>query len=98
MKIDFSKVEVQMTVEGDPMVVDFRKGLGNFIWANSRDIVVSDFGKEIYYSEGPITVHEITAKEILSILETSTATAPAKRALTQLLILKKQDNGNNDNN
>lgn len=46
-----------------------------------RDIAVSDFGKEIYFSDGPIEVGEETAKEILSILDMSSASrAPETRA------------------
>lgn len=88
-KVDFKNLRVQATIEGDPIVVDTRKELGNLVWGAARDIAVSDFGKEIYFSDGPIEVGEETAKEILSILDMSSASAPLRRALTEALTSKR---------
>lgn len=87
--MDFKNLKVQATIEGDPIIVDTRKELGNLVWGAARDIAVSDFGKEIYFSDGPIEVSEETAKEILSIIDLSNASAPMKRALKGSLMSKK---------
>lgn len=84
-KVDFKNLRVQATIEGDPIIVDTRKELGNLVWGAARDIAVSDFGKEIYFSDGPIEVSEGIAKEILSIIDMSSASAPMKRALIEAL-------------
>lgn len=90
-KVDFKNLRVQATIEGDPIVVDTRKELGNLVWGAARDIAVSDFGKEIYFSDGPIEVGGETAKEILSILDISSASisAPLRRALIEVLTPKR---------
>ena len=74
---------------GALFIVDTRKELGNLVWGAARDIAVSDFGKEIYFSDGPIEVGGETAKEILSILDISSASAPLRRALIEALTPKR---------
>lgn len=88
-KVDFKNLRVQATIEGDPIIVDTRKELGNLVWGAARDIAVSDFGKEIYFSDGPTEVGEETAKEILSILDMSSASAHLRRALIEALTPKR---------
>ena len=51
MKVDFSKVSINATVEGDPVVIDLTKEVGNLVYGRTADIAVSDFGKKIYYSK-----------------------------------------------
>lgn len=31
-KVDFKNLRVQATIEGDPIIVDTRKELGNLVW------------------------------------------------------------------
>ena len=57
MKVDFSKVSINATVEGDPVVIDLTKEVGNLVYGRTADIAVSDFGKKIYYSKESIDVH-----------------------------------------
>ena len=80
-KVDFKNLRVQATIEGDPIIVDTRKELGNLVWGAARDIAVSDFGKEIYFSDGPTEVGEETAM--------SSASAPLRRALIEALTPKR---------
>ena len=47
MKVDFSKVSINATVEGDPVVIDLAKEVGNLVYGRTADIAVSDFGKKI---------------------------------------------------
>ena len=47
MKVDFSKVSINATVEGDPVVIDLTKEVGNLVYGRTADIAVSDFGKKI---------------------------------------------------
>ena len=45
MKVDFSKVSINATVEGDPVVIDLTKEVGNLVYGRTADIAVSDFGR-----------------------------------------------------
>ena len=56
--VDFSKVSVQLTFEGDPKELDFRKPLGNDIRQASGDIALDEFARKVYFSEGPVEVPE----------------------------------------
>lgn len=54
--VDFSKISVQLTFEGAPRIIDFRKPLGNAIRAAAGDIGLDEFARKIYFSEGPVEV------------------------------------------
>lgn len=56
--VDFSKVSVQLTFEGDPKELDFRKPLGNAIRQASGDIALDDFARKVYFSEDAVEVPE----------------------------------------
>lgn len=58
LKVDFGKVSVQLSFEGEHKIMDIRKGLGNAIRTTTGDIAMNDFAREIYYSEGAIEVPE----------------------------------------
>ena len=64
MKVDFSKVSINATVEGDPVVIDLTKEVGNLVYGRTADIAVSDFGKKIYYSKEAIDVPRPMAESI----------------------------------
>ena len=74
-KVDFKNLRVQATIEGDPIIVDTRKELGNLVWGAARDIAVSDFGKEIYFSDGPI---EVARRPPRRYCRSSTCPAPPR--------------------
>lgn len=54
--IDFSKVSIQ-GIEREEFI-DVRKPIGNYLYYNSRDLEGSTLGKDIYYSEGEMTLTE----------------------------------------
>lgn len=54
--IDFGKVMVQHTFEGEKIEIDIRKQLGNKIHQTTGDIGYDDFARDIYFSEGEIEV------------------------------------------
>ena len=51
-KIDFGKIMIQHSFEGDPVAVDMRKKIGNKIHQTTGDIGFDDFARQIYFSEG----------------------------------------------
>lgn len=69
LSVDFGKVSVQMTFEGDPEVMDFRKSMGNAIRQSSGDIALDDFARSVYFSDGPVEVPEDYAPFILRVVE-----------------------------
>lgn len=54
--VDFGKVMVQHTFEGEKIEIDIRKQLGNKIHQTTGDIGYDDFARTIYFSEGKIEV------------------------------------------
>ena len=97
MKVDFSKVSINATVEGDPEVIDLTKEVGNLVYGRTADIAVSDFGKKIYYSKEAIDVPRPMAESVKDIIMGSSFIAPLKNAMNELLTPKTKKDGNNDN-
>lgn len=86
--IDFSKVMVQHTFEGEPVAVDMRKQIGNKIHQTTGDIGFDDFARVIYFSEGKIEVpHEYV--EPLKQLVKETYLASVQRAFNDLLTVNE---------
>ena len=95
MKVDFSKVSINATVEGDPVVIDLTKEVGNLVYGRTADIAVSDFGKKIY--KEAIDVPRPMAESIKEIIMGSSFIAPLKNAMNELLTPKTKKNGNDYN-
>lgn len=83
-KVDFSKLKVQLTFEGEPVEIDFRKVLGNLIHQNTPDIGLDTFARTIYFSDGEVEVPDEYIEPILRIAGNS-LNVPAQNALNELL-------------
>lgn len=68
MKIDFSKVRVQMEFEGPSQTVDIRKLLGNHIHQTTGDLAMDQLARDIYFSQQPV---ELTQEQAQSVLESA---------------------------
>lgn len=68
MRIDFSKIEVEVNFEGETRKVDIRHDLANFAKVKTMDIGMEDFCREIYYSEGEMEVPERYAQALAEIV------------------------------
>lgn len=97
MEVDFRKVKVQMSIEGDPSIIDLAKEMGNHLFSKSGDIELSDFGKEIYY-KGEVDIPESYIKPILALVDDSRWVAPVKRSLIELLTAKNNQDGTDRKN
>lgn len=86
IKIDFSKVSIQLTFEGEAKVVDFRKELGNAMRAASGDIALDDFARKVYFSEGEVEVPETYVPFILRVVK-ERYNYPTQEAFKQLLTI-----------
>lgn len=89
-KVDFSKLKVQLTFEGEPVEIDFRKVLGNLIHQNTPDIGLDTFARTIYFSDGEVEVPDEYIDQILRIANQG-LNVPAQNALIGIL----KDNTNN---
>lgn len=88
LKVDFSKVEIQLNFEGSPVTKDMRKVIGNLLRNSSGDIGFGDtFAKAIYYSDGPVEVPPEYISELLSIVKAN-FTIPVQEAFMKLLTIK----------
>lgn len=87
VKIDFSKVMVQRTFEGEAEPMDIRKHLGNKIHQTTGDIGFDDFARTIYFSEGEVEVPEEYIEQLRDIVK-ATYLASVQRAINELLTVK----------
>lgn len=83
--IDFSKVMVQHTFEGEKIAVDLRKQLGNKIHQTTGDIGFDDFARQIYFSEGEIEVPDEYMDPLKQVVKDNFL-ASVQRAINELLI------------
>ena len=82
--IDFGKVMVQHTFEGEMVAVDMRKQLGNKIHQTTGDIGFDDFARQIYFSEGEIEVPEEYVEPLKQFIKENYL-ASVQRTFNQLL-------------
>ena len=87
--INFGKVMVEHTFEGERQAVDLRKSLGNKIHQTTGDIGFDDFAKKIYFSDGEIEV-PIEYVESLKQVVKETYLASVQRAINELLDSNKE--------
>ena len=82
MKIDFSKIEVR-DVEGNVILLDVSKQLGNMMYLNAKDIAIADLGHDIYHKK-EVELTDKQAKEVAEFVENGFK-AFVKRELLPLL-------------
>lgn len=88
-KVNFGRIEVQMTFEGDPVWVDMRKDLGNRIHQNTGDIGMDELARSIYFSEGEVDIPQSRVPELMQIVRNG-YTVPAQQALEKLFNTKTE--------
>ena len=84
MKIDFTKVEVEVNFDGTKEKIDISKQLANYAKMKTSDIAFEDFCREIYYN-GEVEVSEQHKMELLRIVNESQFFAYIKRGIINLL-------------
>ena len=85
--IDFGKVMVHTTFEGDPVAVDMRKQLGNKIHQTTGDIGFDDLARTIYFSEGEVEVPQEYIEPLKQLVKENYL-ASVQRAFNELLTIK----------
>lgn len=82
--VDFSKVMIQHTFEGEKVAVDLRKQLGNKIHQTTGDIGFDDFARQIYFFEGEIEVPDEYVEPLKQVVKENFL-ASVQRAINELL-------------
>lgn len=86
LMVDFGKISVQLTFEGDPKELDMRKPLGNAIRQASGDIALDDFARKVYFSEGAVEVPSEYIPFILHVVREK-YNVPTQQAIESLLTI-----------
>lgn len=82
--IDFGKVMIQHTFEGDPVAVDMRKVLGNKIHQTTGDLGLDELARTIYFSEGEVEIPAEYVNDIKEIVKNNYL-ACVQKAINELL-------------
>lgn len=90
IKVDFSKVSIQLKFEGNPEQCDIRHTIGNNIRKGTSDIGLDEIARTIYFSEGEVEIPSEYTSAIVQIINQSGLIVPIKQAISQLLIIKAE--------
>jgi len=88
MKIDFTKIKVQVSFDGTHKTFDVAKNVGNDMMYNGS--VISDIGfeelaRQIYYSDGEVEIPPQYAKPLLQVILENNYIAAIKREMAKVL-------------
>lgn len=88
MKIDFTKIEVQVSFDGTRKTFNIAKNVGNDMMYNGsviQDIGFEDLAKKIYFSDGEVEIPPQYAKPLLQVIYENNYIAAIKRHLAIIL-------------
>ena len=88
MKIDFTKIEVQVSFDGTRKKFNIAKAVGNDMMYNGsviQDIGFEKLAEEIYYSDGEVEIPQQYMKPLAQVIMDSNYIAAIKRYLFQVL-------------
>lgn len=87
-KIDFTRLEVQVSFDGTKRVLNIAKILGNDMMYNGSvicDIGFEELARKIYFSDGPVEVPDKYIGPILQVVNQCQYIAAVKRHLNKIL-------------
>ena len=87
-KIDFTKLEVQVSFDGTKKVFNVAKTVGNGMMYNGSvllDVGFEDLARAIYYSDGEVEIPPQYVPAIIEIVKESAFIATIKRTLIIML-------------
>lgn len=87
-KIDFTRLEVQVSFDGTKRVLNIAKILGNDMMYNGTvicDIGFEELARKIYFSDGPVEVPHQYITPILQVVNQCQYIAAVKRHLNKIL-------------
>jgi len=83
-KVNFKELSVKMELEGEPVKIDVRKDIGNFIYQNSRDLGALELAQKIYRSDGETELRQDEISALKALIEESKITLPLRIALLNI--------------
>ena len=86
--IDFGRIPIKHTIEGDLVYVDIRKKLGNRIHQTTGDIGFDDFAHQVYFSEGELEVPAEYVEPLKAIIKEHYL-ASVQKSFNELLTAKE---------
>lgn len=88
MKVDFTKIEVQVSFDGTKQTLNLAKRIGNDMMFNSSvicDIGFEELARQIYFSDGEVDVPIEYVRPLLQVLADCRYIACVRRYLTKKL-------------
>lgn len=93
MKIDFSKVKVQVSFDGTHQVFNIAKEIGNDMMYNGSvicDIGFEELAREIYFSDSEVEIPTQYVQPLIQVISQGMYIATIKRYLLQVLNGKRE--------
>lgn len=87
MKVDFTKIEVQVSFDGTRKKFNIAKEVGNDMMYNGsviQDIGFEKLAEEIYYSDGEVEIPRQYMTPLVQVIMDSNYIASIKRHLLQM--------------
>lgn len=88
MKIDFTKIEVQVSFDGTRKTFNIAKNVGNDMMYNGsviKDIGFEELARQIYFSDGDVEIPPQYIQSLLQVVLESNYLATIKRYLINVL-------------
>lgn len=88
MKVDFTKIDVQVSFDGTRKTFDIAKNVGNDMMYNGsviQDIGFEELARQIYFSDGEVEIPQQYTKPIAQVIMEANYIAAIKRYLFQKL-------------
>ncbi len=88
MKIDFTKIEVQVSFDGTRKTFNIAKNVGNDMMYNGsviKDIGFEELARQIYFSDGEVEIPPQYIQSLLQVVLESNYIATIKRYLINVL-------------
>lgn len=88
MKIDFTKIEVQVSFDGTRKTFNIAKNVGNDMMYNGsviKDIGFEELARQIYFSDGDVEIPPQYIQSLLQVVLESNYLATIKRYLISVL-------------
>lgn len=88
MKIDFTKIEVQVSFDGTRKTFNIAKNVGNDMMYNGsviKDIGFEELARQIYFSDGDVEIPPQYIQSLLQVVLESNYIATIKRYLINVL-------------
>ena len=93
MKIDFTKIKVQVSFDGTFQTFDIAKSVGNDMMYNGPvicDIGFEELARLIYFSDSEVEIPSIYVQPLIEVISNGGYIAAIKRYLLQVLNGKRE--------